>query len=101
MSVQRKTCCNLVADWCDMKVDSPDPEMERECHWYARMTNADRLRKMTDEELAEFLYHAWNNAAWCSAKDCADDESCFPCWLDWLKEEVEDVPIEYYENGGK
>lgn len=52
------------------------------------LTNADRIRSMTDEELAEFLFHAWNNAAWCSEKDCPDEESCFPCWLNWLKQEA-------------
>ena len=53
------------------------------------MTNADRIRSMTDEELAEFLFHAWNNASWCSMKECPDEDSCLPCWLDWLKEEAE------------
>lgn len=54
------------------------------------MTNADRIRSMSDEELATFLYHAWNNASWCMVKDhCPDEDSCFPCWLDWLKLECE------------
>lgn len=52
------------------------------------MTNADRIRSMSDEELATFLYHAWNNASWCMVKDhCPDEDSCFPCWLDWIKKE--------------
>ena len=53
------------------------------------MTNADRIRSMSDEELAEFLFHAWNNASWCSAKDCPDEDSCLPCWHDWIRQECE------------
>ena len=53
-------------------------------------TNYDRIRSMSSvEELATFLFHAWNNASWCSAKDCPDEDSCLPCWIDWLKKECE------------
>ena len=38
-----KNCVNLVYDWCDMAADSPDPDMERECHWFAHATNYDRV----------------------------------------------------------
>ena len=38
------------------------------------MTNADRIRAYTDEELAEFL-----------------EDHCYQYgWLDWLKQEVKD-----------
>ena len=40
------------------------------------MTNADRIRAMSDEELAEFLAGTWNKIY-----NCLD-------WLDWLKQEV-------------
>jgi len=46
-------------------------------------TNADRIRAMTDEELARFLY----------IKTCEDGYPQFdniPSWLDWLKQEVEE-----------
>lgn len=51
-------------------------------------TNADRIRAMTDEELAEFLNDV--NMCLCSfamGKSPCDGENC-PCWLDWLKQEV-------------
>lgn len=38
------------------------------------MTNADRIRSMTDEELAK--YFAW----------LVDKQTCSPEWLIWLKE---------------
>lgn len=46
------------------------------------MTNADRLRSMSDEELADFLY----------VKTCEDGYPQFGTireWRDWLKEEAE------------
>ena len=36
-------------------IDSPDPDMQRDCQHFWEKTNADRIRAMSDEELAEFL----------------------------------------------
>ena len=49
----------------------------------AKITNADRIRSMTDEELARFLY----------IKTCEDGYPQFdniPRWLEWLKQEAEE-----------
>lgn len=48
-----KNCINLHNHWCDMVVDSPDENAERECCTYERMKNADKIRAMSDEELAK------------------------------------------------
>ena len=49
-------------------------------HWKSRKekTNGDRIRSMTDEELAEFIYKLDN---------CEDSINW---WIDWLKQEVEE-----------
>lgn len=49
------------------------------------MTNADRIRAMSDEELAEFLseYRCVHKAPHCR------DANCTQCWLVWLKSPVE------------
>ena len=56
-------------------------------------TNADRIRAMTDEELASWLN---GSVAPCPmptlvAQNCPldDDHDCDMCWLDWLKAEAE------------
>lgn len=41
--------------WCSLIDDCPQEEIERNCENYAPMTNADRIRSMTDDELADFL----------------------------------------------
>lgn len=38
--------------WCSLIDDCPHEDIERCCENYAPMTNADRIRSMTDEELA-------------------------------------------------
>ena len=50
------------------------------------MTNADRIRSMTDEELANFvsLCCGWTCAECPVGKEYNGDE-CFSTWLDWLK----------------
>ena len=60
-------------------------------------TNADRIRNMTDDELAEFLVRV--NGAYakdcmvgievCKYDDCADMD-CEDCFLEWLQAEVEE-----------
>ena len=62
-----KKCNNLVNDWCEKVIDSPDPDMQRDCQHFCEKTNADRIRSMSDEELAEFLTHI--NPTNC--QDCA------------------------------
>lgn len=49
-------------------------------------TNANRIRNMTDEELAEVL------ADFVVRQGCSPDDicSCTNCWLKWLRSPVED-----------
>ena len=74
-----KNCINLKNHWCDMVVDSPDENAERECCTYERMKNADKIRSMSDKELAEFLA----NFAW-------DNEPTKKETYEWLQTEVEE-----------
>ena len=52
------------------------------------MTNADRIRSMTDEELAEFLFNG--DVEYCHAGLCKDGETCRICCLRWLQQPAED-----------
>ena len=57
-------------------------------------TNADRIRAMTDEDLAEFLNRGGCKALTTESYVCdfyTDDlqTDCSACWLDWLKQEAE------------
>lgn len=57
-----------------------------------KRTNADRIRAMTDEELAEFMCHNVSNGT-VNCAFCTAAEFCrmgHNGWLDWLKQEVED-----------
>lgn len=60
-----------------------------QCPVYNRKeTNADRIRSMSDEELAIWLDTV--NRSTCSFamnKSPCDAKKC-PCWLDWLKQEA-------------
>lgn len=87
-----RNCAQYRNEWCKLKVDSPDPDMVRDCQYYRGMTNADRIRSMTDEDLAE--YHAENcgcalgESLFCGNR--METIGCVRCWLDWLKQEVEE-----------
>lgn len=59
-------------------------------------SNADRIRQMTDEELAKAVYRG------CATRNCPDggwnegmseadeDKMCVECWLAWLKSPEEE-----------
>ena len=57
------------------------------------MTNADKIRQMSDEELAEFItgaaYDFVERPGMCDVCDTVTVQHCKGCWLDWLKQEVE------------
>lgn len=62
------------------------------------VSNADRIRAMTDEELAELIGDNIDCAickkevfetTTCPGSLTADGKDCYGCWLDWLRQEVE------------
>lgn len=68
-----KNCTNLHEHWCEKIVDSPWEDKERECDQYKCMTQADRIRAMTDEQLADLFNDitddvlkgsTWNKTEW-------------------------------------
>lgn len=57
-----------------------------------KQSNADRIRDMTDEELAKFLSEC-ADCATCqlvNPKNCGTEEACAKAFLEWLKQPVED-----------
>lgn len=60
-----------------------------ECEDFIPQTNADRIRAMTDEELAGWF----GTHACCMAEPFACHKpggACKRCWTDWLKSPVEE-----------
>lgn len=57
---------------------------------YRPMTNAERIRSMSDEELAEFISKYFSCEYECAARDkCGSDWDCKRATIDWLQSEVE------------
>jgi hypothetical protein len=71
-------------DWCENVLDSPDRDLQRRCKHYQAATNADRIRSMTDEELAKKISGIESFALTCGGGWPPEK------WLDWLKQEVKD-----------
>jgi len=64
---------------------------------YEKRTNADRIREMTNEELAEFLFkvnNAYVQPCMTGETDCkwedypTHDKGCKDCFKEWLEMEV-------------
>ena len=75
--------------WC--KIHGLEPDCEN-CTRPSK-TNADRIRSMSDEELAALCESGCPPRRGCPdlTKEDVDKsyhELCQKCWLDWLKEEV-------------
>lgn len=79
-----KNCVNLRNNWCEKVSDSPYENMERECVHFRHMTNADRIRAMSDEELAVLIareiVHVPHSGFYVAKS----------AWLRWLHETVEE-----------
>lgn len=74
--------------WCVCTDDSPVLDMERDCDYYTPMTNADRIRNMTDEELAMAIMCPAEFTG--SDKVCDFSHDCKDCTLAWLQKESEE-----------
>lgn len=73
-----KNCANMDNEYCFACDDG---------NQFKPMTNADRIRAMTDEEMAEFIENP-NGKPWYRCGECKW-ESCKECCLDWLRQECE------------
>lgn len=80
--------------WCDARNDNLDIDAERECAAFAQASNAERVRAMTDTELAEFMNHGACPPGEDVSERCCDEDGgsvpdmCNLCWLNWLQQEA-------------
>ena len=79
-NIKCRNCFFYRNEWCKKIVDSPDPEESRDCNYFREMTNADRIRAMSDEALAKFLA--------VTAGDKIGGMAKF--WLEWLQQTAEE-----------
>ena len=82
----RGDCCNIGSLWYLCKCEQP-------CDTIVPITNADRIRDMSDEELAEFIFEApavpcdMKISAMMKENNCND---CTSCIIEWLKQPAEE-----------
>lgn len=79
LAVKEKVSCN-----CQHNSNSRDNEPC--CRYDSRKTNADRIRNMSDEELANTLF---NNCFEVMHIDRCPVGTCKKCILEWLQSEAE------------
>ena len=81
-----KKCNNLVNDWCEKVIDSPDQDMQRDCQYFCEKTNADRIRSMTDDELNELFHEIYNAGAEDAvAYEWGQRTNSFEWTMEWLQ----------------
>lgn len=83
----------IVGKWCPKVNDSPHEEIERDCEDYKSNTNADRIRSMTDEELAlAIMCPAEYDSNFNKRETCNGEmnKNCYGCSLKWLRAESEE-----------
>lgn len=79
-NIKCRNCFFYRNEWCKKIVDSPDPEEARDCNYFREMTNADKIRSMSDGELAECLFQIGYDNGW-SRKEYA---------IEWLQQPAEE-----------
>ena len=71
----------------DIKVKWPIDGITVPLSDFIKKTNADRIRAMTDEELAEWVSSRKETCPPIKEWKCSR-ESCHECWLAWLKQDA-------------
>lgn len=79
---------------CNCKHNNSSRDNEPCCRCDSRHTNADRIRNMSDEELAEFLDIVGEDGISSQCTNlpcdcCYEKTECSKCWKDWLQSEAE------------
>lgn len=75
---------------CSCRHNSNSRDNEPCCRCDSRMTNADRIRDMGDEELADILFDSCiDHIEVSSCERMFEKDSCKECVLNWLQSEVE------------
>lgn len=77
---------------CNCKHNSNSRDNEPCCRCDSRQTNADKIRNMSDEELASFLDNVFNNffdGFEFACDICAERTNCETCFKEWLQSEAE------------
>ena len=85
-----KKCNNLVNDWCEKVIDSPDPDMQRDCQYFCEKTNAQKIRAMSDEELADMLWKTGRNYRAVCADPVVDYNEHYEHLIEWLQQPAEE-----------
>lgn len=90
-----KSKAKAVCPFCGSKTDTfimfrGDVVGCKFCGINAKVTNADHIRCMTDNELAEFLNTFSKGCDYCvmPCKAFCRGRTCLDAWLCWLKDEV-------------
>ena len=82
-----KKCNNLVNDWCEKVIDSPDPDMQRDCQHFCEKTNAQKIRSMSDDELNELFHDIYNAGAEDAvAYEWGQRANSFEWTMEWLQQ---------------
>ena len=84
-----KKCNNLVNDWCEKVIDSPDPDMQRDCQYFCEKTNAQKIRAMSDEELADMLWKTGRNYRAVCADPVVDYNEHRDHLIAWIQQPAE------------
>lgn len=77
------------AHTCNCKHNSNSRDNEPCCRCDSRQTNADRIRNMSDEELAEFMSCPYMKDMYDECVHGWHDYDCSKCKLEWLQSEAE------------
>ena len=95
-----KKCNNLVNDWCEKVIDSPDQDIQRDCQYFCENNNSKRIRSMSDEELATWIVSMTTVCECCAEINECEEPKCFNKCLrgveEWLKQ-----PASYFRGWGR
>ena len=92
MACYEKDCHYVMTHDGDCFYEGLPMDKKENCPMYKAKTNADRIRSMTDEEMANAIVESYGVGAICPLNHthifCVLDNGCKSCWFDWLREKA-------------
>lgn len=105
--VKCKNCGNYIHEWCEPRLDSPDPELVIDCNHFKQKSIYDHIISMDIERLAKCLVEIGWDCNNCSEEDRLSDnpllkfarcdEKCELHCKEWLVDKL-DERNEYLKN---
>lgn len=97
-NIKCKNCANYIQEWCESILDSPRPDLHRNCDYFKHKTKFDNIKAMNIGKMSKYLVEIGWDCHNCSENERLSDnpllrgekcdEQCELHCKEWLEKDV-------------